>query len=155
MSLPVVKKAIKIATHFIASAGSYRIWAWYMYIQLYSKKPLIRPNFELPKSGFICKVVLISNIISLGKYRFGLANTDPNNEVFSGVSDEILLYFFFLFLVNVCLFIIYINSQNCLLFNWSHDVAVIQFIASCHKHRMTTCVITLWWKHVTSLTTFV
>ena len=37
----------------------------------------------------------------------------------------------------------------------SHDVAVIQWITSCHKNRMTTRVITLWRVHVTSLTTSV
>ena len=35
----------------------------------------------------------------------------------------------------------------------SYDVAVIQWIMSCHKNRMTTHVITLWRVHVTSLTT--
>ena len=35
----------------------------------------------------------------------------------------------------------------------SYDVAVIQWIASCHKNRMTTRVITLWRVDVTSLTT--
>ena len=33
-----------------------------------------------------------------------------------------------------------------------YDVAVIQWITSCHKNRMTTRVITLWRLHVTSLT---
>ena len=33
----------------------------------------------------------------------------------------------------------------------SHDVAVIQWIASCHKNRMTTRVVTLWRVYVTSL----
>ena len=37
----------------------------------------------------------------------------------------------------------------------SHDVAVIQWITSCHKNRMTTRVITLLRVHVTSLTTSV
>ena len=36
-----------------------------------------------------------------------------------------------------------------------YDVAVIQWIASCHKNRMTTCVITLWRVYLTSFTTFV
>ena len=35
----------------------------------------------------------------------------------------------------------------------SHDVAVIQWITSCHKNRMTTRVITLLRVSVTSLTT--
>ena len=35
----------------------------------------------------------------------------------------------------------------------SYDVAVIQWITSCHKNRMTTRVITLWRVDVTSLTT--
>ena len=35
----------------------------------------------------------------------------------------------------------------------SYDVAVIQWITSCHKNRMTTRVITLWHVHVASLTT--
>ena len=39
--------------------------------------------------------------------------------------------------------------------NSSHDVAVIQWIMSCHKNRMTTRVITLWLVYVTSLTTSV
>ena len=34
--------------------------------------------------------------------------------------------------------------------NLSYDVAVIQWITSCHKKRMTTRVITLWHEHVTS-----
>ena len=37
----------------------------------------------------------------------------------------------------------------------SYNVAVIQWITSCHKNRMTTRVITLWHVHVTSLTTSV
>ena len=37
----------------------------------------------------------------------------------------------------------------------SYDVVVIWWIASCHKNRMTTCVITLWRVDVTSLTMFV
>ena len=35
----------------------------------------------------------------------------------------------------------------------TYDIAVIQYITSCHKNRMTTCVITLWRKQVTSFTT--
>ena len=35
----------------------------------------------------------------------------------------------------------------------AYDVAVIQWITSCHKNRMTTRVITLWRIDVTSLTT--
>ena len=34
-----------------------------------------------------------------------------------------------------------------------YEVVVIQWITSCHKNRMTTCVITFWHVHVTSLTT--
>ena len=37
----------------------------------------------------------------------------------------------------------------------SYDVAVIQWINSCHKNRMTTRVVTLWRVHVTSVTTSV
>ena len=36
-----------------------------------------------------------------------------------------------------------------------YDVAVIQWITSCHKNRMTIRVITLWRVYVTSLTTSV
>ena len=32
----------------------------------------------------------------------------------------------------------------------SHDVAVIQWITSCYKNRITTCHITLWREQVTS-----
>ena len=39
--------------------------------------------------------------------------------------------------------------------NLSYDVAVIQWIMSCHKNRMTRRVITLWRVDVTSLTTSV
>ena len=35
----------------------------------------------------------------------------------------------------------------------SYDVVVIQWTMSCHKNRMTTCVITLWLVEVKSLTT--
>ena len=35
----------------------------------------------------------------------------------------------------------------------SYDVAVVQWITSCHKYCMTTRIITLWHIHVTSLTT--
>ena len=35
----------------------------------------------------------------------------------------------------------------------SHDIAVIQWITSCHKNRITTRLITLWRVHITSLTT--
>ena len=37
----------------------------------------------------------------------------------------------------------------------SYNVAVTQWIKSCYKNRMTTCVITLWCVDVTSLTTSV
>ena len=37
----------------------------------------------------------------------------------------------------------------------SYEVTVIQWITPCHKSRMTTCVLTLWRVHVTSLTTSV
>ena len=37
----------------------------------------------------------------------------------------------------------------------SYDVAVIQWITSCHKNRMPTRVITLWHVYVTPLTTSV
>ena len=37
----------------------------------------------------------------------------------------------------------------------SHDIAVIQWITSCHKSRMTIRVITLWRVHVAPLTTSV
>ena len=37
----------------------------------------------------------------------------------------------------------------------SYDVAVIQWITSCHKNRMTTRLITLWRVDVASLTTSV
>ena len=37
----------------------------------------------------------------------------------------------------------------------SYDVAVIQWITSCQKNRMTTGVMTIWHVHVTSLTTSV
>ena len=37
----------------------------------------------------------------------------------------------------------------------SYDVAVIQWVTSCHKNHMTSCVITLWYVDVTSLTTSV
>ena len=37
----------------------------------------------------------------------------------------------------------------------SYDVAVIQWITSCHKNRMTARVITLWRVYVTSMTTSV
>ena len=37
----------------------------------------------------------------------------------------------------------------------SHDLAVIGWITSCNKNRMTTRVITLWRVHVTSLSTSV
>ena len=36
--------------------------------------------------------------------------------------------------------------------NLSYDIAVSQWIMSCHKHRTTTCVIALWRIYVTSLT---
>ena len=39
--------------------------------------------------------------------------------------------------------------------NLSYDVAVIHWITSCHKNRMTTRVITLWCKYVTSQITSV
>ena len=47
-----------------------------------------------------------------------------------------------------CLYIIYITFL-------SYDVAVIQWITSCHKNRIITRVITLWRVYVTSLTTSV
>ena len=47
--------------------------------------------------------------------------------------------------------------RNCIMIynenSLSYDVAVIQWITSCHKNRMTTRAITLWCVNVTSLTT--
>ena len=40
-------------------------------------------------------------------------------------------------------------------YNLSIDVSGIQWNTSCHKNRMTTCVITLWRERVTSLITSV
>ena len=40
-------------------------------------------------------------------------------------------------------------------YDLSYDVAVIQWITSCNKNRMTTHVITLWQVHATSSTTSV
>ena len=37
----------------------------------------------------------------------------------------------------------------------SYDVAIVQWITSCRKNHMTTHVITLWYAHITSLTTSV
>ena len=38
--------------------------------------------------------------------------------------------------------------------NYIYDVAVIQWITSCHKNHMTTRVLTFWRVNVTSLATF-
>ena len=61
----------------------------------YSKIPILRPPFGLPKTGLISEVVLISNTISSGKYHLGLAKTGLNSEVVlisSGLNSKILLY---------------------------------------------------------------
>ena len=49
--------------------------------KMYSKISIFRPPFGLPESGLISEVVLISNIISYGKYHLGLAKSGLNNEV--------------------------------------------------------------------------
>ena len=46
-----------------------------------------------------------------------------------------------------------VTPVKMLYFLLSYDVAVIQWITSCHKNHMTARVITLWRVHVTSLTT--
>ena len=48
---------------------------------IYSKIPILRPLFGLPKSGLISEVVLISNTISYRKYHLGVAKTGLNSEV--------------------------------------------------------------------------
>ena len=66
----------------------------------YSKIPILRPPFGLPKRGLISEVVLIYNTISSGKYHLGLAKTGLNSEVVlisSGLNSDILLYIYFLF----------------------------------------------------------
>ena len=47
------------------------------------------------------------------------------------------------------------NSANVLYVSLSYDVAVFQWITSCHKNRMPTRVLTLLREYVTSLTTSV
>ena len=50
--------------------------------------------------------------------------------------------------------LIVLTPDHCLsVYFLSHGVAVIQWIISCHKNRLTTRVITLWRERVTSLTT--
>ena len=44
---------------------------------------------------------------------------------------------------------------SCVICFLSYDVAVIEWITSCNKNCLTTCVITVWRVHVTSLTTSV
>ena len=60
----------------------------------YSKILILRPPLGLPKSGLIREVVLISNIISQGKYHMGLGKTGLNSEVvliLGGLNSDILL----------------------------------------------------------------
>ena len=60
-----------------------------------SKIPILRPPFRLPKSGLIREVVLISNIISKGKYHFGLGKTGLNSEaviILGRLNSDVLLY---------------------------------------------------------------
>ena len=67
----------------------------YRRFSIYSKIPILRPPFGLPKSGLISEVVLILNTITYGKYDLGLAKTGLNSEVvliLSGLNSEILLY---------------------------------------------------------------
>ena len=62
---------------------------------MYSKIPILRPPFGLPKSGLISEVVLISNMISLGKYHLGLSKASFNSEgvlILGGLNSDILLY---------------------------------------------------------------
>ena len=64
---------------------------------MYSKIPLLRPPFGLPKSGLIREVVLISNKISEGKYPLGLGKYGLNSEVVLMLGDlisDILLYLY-------------------------------------------------------------
>ena len=46
-------------------------------------------------------------------------------------------------------------KETVTMWHLSCDVAVIKWITSCHKNRMTTRVITLWRVYITSLTTSV
>ena len=46
-------------------------------------------------------------------------------------------------------------SMHILKTSLSYDVAEIQWMILCHKNHMSTCVITLWLIHETSLTTYV
>ena len=62
---------------------------------IYSKIPILRPPFGLPKNGLIREVVLISNIILQGKYHLGPRKTGLNSEVvliLGGLNSNILLY---------------------------------------------------------------
>ena len=45
------------------------------------------------------------------------------------------------------------ETEYKIIITYAYDVAVIQWMTSCHKNRMTTRVITLWRVDVTSLTT--
>ena len=47
-----------------------------------------------------------------------------------------------------------IHLQKTKKYSLSYELAVIRWITSCNKNRMTTREITLWLVHVTSLTTF-
>ena len=60
----------------------------------YSKIPLLRPPFGLPKSGLIREVLLILNI-SYGKYHLEKEKYGLNSEVvliLGGLNSDILLY---------------------------------------------------------------
>ena len=58
------------------------------------------------------------------------------------------------FVKTLYIFVIIWLEESCLIAK-SYEVAVIQWITSCHKSRMTTRVITLWRVYLTSLTTSV
>ena len=63
-------------------------------------------------------------------------------------------FFLRLFLIIAYLYLL-ITKPSDEYFHLSYDVAVFQWITSCHKNRMTTRVLTLLREYVTSLTTSV
>ena len=80
----------------------------------------------------------------------GWANNETMTLMFIYDSADIeQLSFFKYFPSHLCL--LCEDTYNAL----SYDVAVDQWITSCHKNRMTTRVITFWRVHATSLTTSV
>ena len=95
--------------------------------------------------------LLCSDVYSCSIFLFIFFLFFNNSVYFTFLFFSIISVHFILFLL-LCTLYIYVQLFY---LHFSHDVAVLQWITSCHKNHMTTRVITLWGACLTSLTTSV